>query len=389
MHKRPLLSVVVPVYNVERYLDRCISSIVKQGYDNLEIILVDDGSIDRSSEICDEWVHKDKRIIAVHKENGGIVSARKEGIRIASGDYITQVDSDDWIEENAYAYMMEILLSENVDLIAYGVIKDYANHSVIDINNVPAGCYRGEQYIKEILGTLLGTNTFYKHGLSGRIVDKICKMDIAKEAQIKVPDSINMNEDLAMMMRLLCRAKSIMIIEDVFYHYCVRDNSVCDLSRNDLRAAGDYKKYMQEIAKEFSFVPRIQKQTVMAVAYNKAFTNTEAFIRIIDNELYPYRAVYVGQKVLVYGAGKFGRRLYEILVRCKKFTIVGWTDKTNFKGSIPIDEAIKLEYDVVIIAIAMADVAENAVNGLIKLGVEPNKIRRISADWIMSEENDR
>ena len=107
--KQPALSVIVPVYNVEKYLDRCIRSIAGQTYTNLEIILVDDGSTDHCGEICDEWSRKDTRIQVFYKKNGGLVSARKAGLKTASGQYIAYVDSDDWIEENMYERMMELM----------------------------------------------------------------------------------------------------------------------------------------------------------------------------------------------------------------------------------------------------------------------------------------
>ena len=120
--KQPALSVIVPVYNVEKYLDRCIRSIAGQTYTNLEIILVDDGSTDHCGEICDEWSRKDTRIQVFYKKNGGLVSARKAGLKTASGQYIAYVDSDDWIEENMYERMMELMLCNHSDIVTSGLI---------------------------------------------------------------------------------------------------------------------------------------------------------------------------------------------------------------------------------------------------------------------------
>ena len=97
-----LISIIVPVYNVEQYLDDCLVSILNQTYKNLEIILIDDGSTDNSGKICDEYAKKDSRIIVFHKENGGVSSARNAGLRIAKGIYIGFVDPDDWIAEDMY-----------------------------------------------------------------------------------------------------------------------------------------------------------------------------------------------------------------------------------------------------------------------------------------------
>ena len=101
MSEQPLISVIVPVYKVEPYLDRCVQSIVNQTYKNLEIILVDDGSPDHCPAMCDAWAEKDSRIRVIHKENGGVSTARNAGINIAKGAFFTFVDSDDWIDRDA------------------------------------------------------------------------------------------------------------------------------------------------------------------------------------------------------------------------------------------------------------------------------------------------
>ena len=106
--KEPLITVVVPIYNVEDYLNKCIESIVNQTYKNLEIILVDDGSPDNSPKMCDDWAKKDKRIKVIHKENGGVSSARNIGIDKSKGEWITFVDADDWIEKTYIEDMYNI-----------------------------------------------------------------------------------------------------------------------------------------------------------------------------------------------------------------------------------------------------------------------------------------
>ena len=105
--KKEKISIIVPIYNVEKYLDRCIESIVGQTYKNLEIILIDDGSPDNCPQMCDEWAKKDDRIKVVHKENGGVSLARNKGMDIATGTYIGFVDSDDYIDKNMYEKLMD------------------------------------------------------------------------------------------------------------------------------------------------------------------------------------------------------------------------------------------------------------------------------------------
>jgi len=117
----PLISVIVPVYKVENYLDRCVQSIVDQTYRNLEIILVDDGSPDNCGTMCDAWAEKDARIKVIHKKNGGLSDARNVGMSIATGDYIGFVDSDDYIAPEMYRLLLERLLADGSDIAACGV----------------------------------------------------------------------------------------------------------------------------------------------------------------------------------------------------------------------------------------------------------------------------
>lgn len=120
MENTPPLSVIVPVYNVEDYLGRCVDSILNQTYRNLEVILVDDGATDSSGAICDAYAGKDPRVHVIHKENGGLSSARNVGIEAAAGEYITFVDSDDWIEPDAYEKMLAVARELNVKLVCGG-----------------------------------------------------------------------------------------------------------------------------------------------------------------------------------------------------------------------------------------------------------------------------
>lgn len=116
MNIEPKISVIVPVYKVEKYLDRCVESIVNQTYKNLEIFLVDDGSPDNCPVMCDAWAEKDERIRVIHKENGGMFSARKAALDVASGEYIGFVDSDDWIEPDMYEYLISLILDNDAQI---------------------------------------------------------------------------------------------------------------------------------------------------------------------------------------------------------------------------------------------------------------------------------
>lgn len=124
----PLISVIIPVYGVEKYLDRCVESVVNQTYKNLEIILVDDGSPDNCPQMCDDWALRDARIHTVHRENGGQSCARNTGLSVATGDYVTFIDSDDWIVGDTYEYCVSLLNKfKGVDVVEFGLTHVYPN----------------------------------------------------------------------------------------------------------------------------------------------------------------------------------------------------------------------------------------------------------------------
>lgn len=119
MSSNPLVSIIVPVYKVEKYLDRCIQSVIRQTYKQWELILIDDGSPDKSGEICDAWAKKDYRILVYHKENGGVSSARNLGLKQMKGDYLTFLDSDDWLDDTCLQTCLEVSLSNNLDVLQF------------------------------------------------------------------------------------------------------------------------------------------------------------------------------------------------------------------------------------------------------------------------------
>lgn len=124
--EKPLISIIIPVYNVKKYLAQCVESVIQQTYTNIEIIIVDDGSNDGSGELCDIYAKKDRRIKVIHQENGGLSAARNKGISVARGEYISFIDSDDYIDINLYDYIYEnVIKVENVDIVEFGFIVKY------------------------------------------------------------------------------------------------------------------------------------------------------------------------------------------------------------------------------------------------------------------------
>lgn len=157
MEKQDLISIIVPIYNVENYIDRCVESITNQSYKNLEIILVDDGSTDSSGEKCDIWATRDRRIMVIHKENGGVGNARNAGMSYANGEWIGFVDSDDFVEPEMYEALYWGCVDNGADLCMIGCAL-YENGRKIFLKKYSGSVikYECEQWIKEYYGKRIG-----------------------------------------------------------------------------------------------------------------------------------------------------------------------------------------------------------------------------------------
>lgn len=211
----PLISVVVPVYGVELYLDQCVQSIVSQSYRNLEIILVDDGSKDKCPEMVDSWSDKDKRIKVLHKINGGLSSARNEGLKIATGKYVTFVDSDDWLETSFVERLYTAANLYNADIAVGGFQRVYENKIVkskflIDSENLYYPCVPNQaiKYFFEIAIAVWG---------------KLYRLD--KVADILFIEG-RLAEDIPYQMEVLKRTNVVAFCNKHLYDYRIRDNSI-------------------------------------------------------------------------------------------------------------------------------------------------------------------
>lgn len=207
------LTVVITVYNEEKYIAECIESVINQTYSDLEIILIDDGSKDNSFEICKAYEAKDHRVKAVRKENGGSVSARKEGIKYATSEYITYIDGDDWLELDHYEKIMSKI--EDADILAYSLTCVYKeNKTEIISNEAESGLYVGEK-LDELRKSVLYSGDFGHFGLFPSMCSKVFKKSLIEENLLRVHDDIRMGDDGACTFPSICDAKKIIIDNDI------------------------------------------------------------------------------------------------------------------------------------------------------------------------------
>ena len=211
----PLISVIVPIYKVEKYLNRCIESIVNQTYSNLEIILVDDGSPDHCPQMCDEWVEKDKRIKVIHKQNGGLSDARNAGLKIATGEYISFIDSDDYIASDFFATLLAVMEKENSDVVECSVVKFYEDERFEKYSDNLAVT---TSQTESALSGLIAENPFHQH-----VWNKLYKVDCLKGILFPVG---KLNEDEFWTYQVFGRAQKVSKINKTMYYYFQRSDSI-------------------------------------------------------------------------------------------------------------------------------------------------------------------
>ena len=216
MYEEKLVSVIVPIYNVEEYLERCIESILRQSYNNLEIILVDDGSTDRSGEICDAFAQKDNRVKVIHQVNGGVATARNTGLDNSKGDYICFIDSDDYVHPDFIKYLY-IKLMENgcdISMCRYAVTDKGDYHKALDWNS-PVTVYDRNLLFERFYSDI--------HCHIIMLWNKLIKRECIGDIRF---DDGYINEDEGTTFRFLYNAGKIVFCEEMPYYYFSRNESI-------------------------------------------------------------------------------------------------------------------------------------------------------------------
>lgn len=216
MIQKPLISIIVPVYNVENYINKCVDSIKNQSYSNLEIILVDDGSTDRSGEICDELAINDNRIIVIHKKNGGLSDARNSGLKIMKGEYIGFVDSDDYIDSNMYEHMLRYMLDNQLDVVMCGTSSVFGEKEVTSKKFDSYILTDKEDIIEDVYSKSY-------EGSTTTVCNKLFKRKIFSKLYFKLNTTF---EDDEIVLSWINRVSRYGRISNPFYKYVQRDGSI-------------------------------------------------------------------------------------------------------------------------------------------------------------------
>lgn len=267
----PRISIIVPVYKAEKYLNACIDSILKQTYEDFELILIDDGSPDRCPMVCDDYALKDKRVKVIHQKNSGVAVARNNGLEIATGEYITFVDSDDYIDPVMYERMLEVINEYGCEVVMCDCMKEFQNHTEIYTHHIRGGFYDKDQLIKEYYPHLLiMPNIEYPATISNWLC--LFKSSIRNKVHLYYEPGIRFSEDWIFGAKLMMNVNSFYYMKgQVYYHYRMNEQSVTHSFVLD--KWNDYCKLYECIKRDFSniscydFAEQIDK-VLLFLVYN-------------------------------------------------------------------------------------------------------------------------
>lgn len=374
-----LVSIIVPIYNVEAELRKCVSSILAQTYKDIEVILVDDGSPDNCGAICDEFASKDNRVVVIHKENGGLVNARKSGLEKSTGRFISYVDGDDWVEEDFIQNLVECQQKNDADIVAAGFSKDIGNISDEHANVIPAGFYDKQRMIEEVYPRMICAGNFFYFGICSYVWNKLFKKELLFESQMAVDPRISVGEDTSVVFSVLLKCSSLYISENASYHYYQKAFSMLksmDSLEKEKEKVSWLNNYLVESLKdapaEYHLKEQIERyiDSLRIIRYGE--TSGISQYKIFD--------VAPTDRIAIFNSGIVGQNIYSIYVSKKIATITGWFDKdakfyqAHGLNVLDFDEIPNTEFDKIIIANLDEKSILSALKILEKFKIDPKKI---------------
>ena len=396
MENQPTISVIVPIYMIDRYIGICVESILNQTYRNLEIILVDDGSKDRSPEICDLYASKDSRIKVIHKENGGLVSARKAGLAASTGELISYVDGDDWIGPEFIEKLYRSYKETGADIVCAGQTRVIFDRAVELLNALPVGIYvkdadeKKEHQIERLWQHMMSYGSFYRPGITTYVWNKLFKREIVFDAQMHVDERISIGEDAAVTYPALLKCTRVAVTDNTEYHYRQREDSMLKQSLSFAE-----ESWKLRCLYEYLMDPEVWKDTVskdgLTEELKKQITDYVLSIcimrsggRLPEDDYSTFDKAYYGTKVVIYSAGTFGQQLVIRFRETGHCRVVGWVDDDYWEyrrcclDVDPVEQIKDMDFDYVLVASVSEDFAEQTIRRLAGYGVNRRRILTVS-----------
>ena len=383
------ISVIVPIYRIEKYLPECIESILEQSFVDFELILVNDGSPDSCPEICDAYAKKDSRIRVVHKENGGLLSARKAGLKASKGKYISYVDGDDWVDKFYLDTLFKLAKANDADLVETGHFREF-DGKIETIKPAAAGIYNEQQVKTSILPNAIFNGEFCKHGVSTYVWNKLFKRELLNTVLFDVPNEIIMGEDAAITYSYLAISKSFVVSRIPLYYYRQRHDSIVKSIENpktEYYRLGLLMSFLKSKLSNALDHQNLNKQ-IKYYLYSQILVRSGGLILDNNKDVFynPFLKVKQNSKVVVYSSGSYGQHILSTNVKTNFFKIVKWIDvdfhdlQIGQNSVTPISSISDSEFDYLIIA-TINPYTHNAIKiELSLMGIDEKKIVEINTN---------
>lgn len=375
-----LVSIVVPIYNVESYVDKCIKSIMEQTYSNLEIFLVDDGSTDTSGIICDRYALIDRRITVIHTKNCGVTHARKEGLKLAKGEFIGFVDGDDYIDKDYYKQLLDKMCSTDYDFVQIGTIYEYEGKEIIVALQEEQSYDMEGQQIDILCEGLLGKRQKVDL-LANSLCVRLFKAEKIKECLYSLPDDLIYGEDMVCMCQYIMRSNKFAILKGAGYHYVQRSTSAMH-DKNISHFVKNCKLY-EQVLRTFTLSQYYERvKDLMASYLIKEIANIWEDVTGKEIALYEFPDIHIlfGKKVVLYGAGKVGMDYYKQIRRYEQCSIAALADTYyekydyDYVRVVSFNEVKELQWDILVISVLGEEISGQIKSFLIQNGIEKEKI---------------
>ncbi len=381
-HYNCSVSVIVTAYNIEKYIEKCILSIIRQSYDSMEIIIIDDGSEDSTGSICDSLAKSDNRIRVIHQENRGLVNARKRGVEICSGKYIVPVDGDDEIDTRMIGHMIDEAEKHDADIVSCGMF--YINEDgekTQDKDPLDNGVYDLSKYDCKVFDYLFWDPISENRGIRSNLCSCLFRREIYLENQNKVPDLLINGEDDACFYPCVFNSNRYVYIDNPYYWHFLRKGS---MARDRKRFNLEQITMIDNLIRPF-VVKDIHREKLewrygkyLFTRLNEHFYKGHGCVAEL-NYKFPHELIPKGCTIIVYGAGLVGQSIIEQNKDFKWFVLSVWID-TYFKGYRngievrPLEDIITKKYDYIYLAVCKERNAKNMTDALVKLGVDKKQI---------------
>lgn len=381
------ISIIVPIFGGEQYVTQCIDSILTQSHRNIEVILINDGSPDRSGEICDHAAKLDPRIRVVHKENAGLVSARKVGTSIATGKYLGFVDGDDWVGPDYFAKMFDLMESSSADLVVSGHKREFLGKQVTISPQIDSGIYDRAEIESNVLPIAIFNGVFFQHGISTYVWNKLFRREEAARHIRQIPEKIVVGEDACLTYPYLNSASRLVVTQEGEYFYRQRPRSI-------LKSVQDSGAEYSRLSTLFKYLNRCFSDTKIEFNINEqlrkyfyalAILRSGGVIRSDVEEFWysPFPRLADQKKIAIYSSGSFGQLLFQALRRLGTFEIVGWIDEDVQESrhvGLPvtsIQTLCNLDFDLILVASVDEEYSALIASKLQQHGVENTKISSV------------